>query len=382
MTHGIEAAIVSREGYLHLRGAHGRATDLHPLWLRERGDDPADFDPVSRQRLFEPCELPEDLAVHQASLGDDGRLRLGFSDGGARALDLYELAIELGWLDDPLRVPAPEPWTAATVARTDARWDSLDDPAALRTMLEGFFRTGFCILNETPREPGSLLRIAARFGYLRETNFGPLFDVRTKPDPIDLAYTGNALAAHADNPYRRPVPGIQMLHCLETTVEGGRSTLVDGEALVAALEEEMPEAVRVLETMPVRFVYDSTYSSLETRVPMIERWPDGRLKTLRFSPRLDYVPPVETERLTLFYRGRRRLHDLARDPAFRIEFRLEPGMLMMMDNHRLLHGRTAFDSAGGFRHLQGCYIDHDGPESLYRVLARGGMATEVGREVA
>lgn len=382
MTHGIEAANVSVEGGLKLQGAHGRTVELHPLWLRERGDDPADFDPVSRQRLFEPCELPEDLAVHRASLGDDGRLRLDFSDGGARALDLYELAIELGWLDDPLRVPAPVPWTTATVARTDARWGALDDPAAMRTMLEGFFRTGFRVLTETPREPGSLLRIAARFGYLRETNFGPLFDVKTKPDPIDLAYTGNALAAHADNPYRRPVPGIQMLHCLETTVEGGRSTLVDGEALVAALEEEMPEAVRVLETMPVRFVYDSTYSSLETRVPMIERWSDGRLKTLRFSPRLDYVPPVETERLTRFYRARRRLHDLARDPAFRIEFRLEPGMVLMMDNHRLLHGRTAFDSAGGFRHLQGCYIDHDGPESLYRVLARGGLATEVGREVA
>jgi gamma-butyrobetaine dioxygenase len=42
----------------------------------------------------------------------------------------------------------------------------------------------------------------------------------------------------------------------------------------------------------------------------------------------------------------------------------------MFDNCRLLHGRTAFDPAEGVRHLQGCYIDIDGPRSLGRVLRR------------
>jgi gamma-butyrobetaine dioxygenase len=41
-----------------------------------------------------------------------------------------------------------------------------------------------------------------------------------------------------------------------------------------------------------------------------------------------------------------------------------------MDNRRLLHGRTAFDTREGLRHLQGCYIDVDGPRSVYRVLRR------------
>jgi len=43
---------------------------------------------------------------------------------------------------------------------------------------------------------------------------------------------------------------------------------------------------------------------------------------------------------------------------------------VMFDNCRLLHGRTGFDPAEGLRHLQGCYIDIDGPRSLYRVLRR------------
>ena len=49
---------------------------------------------------------------------------------------------------------------------------------------------------------------------------------------------------------------------------------------------------------------------------------------------------------------------------------LEAGELVMMDNRRLLHGRSGFDPAEGQRHLQGCYIDIDGPRSLYRVLRR------------
>ena len=43
---------------------------------------------------------------------------------------------------------------------------------------------------------------------------------------------------------------------------------------------------------------------------------------------------------------------------------------MFMDNHRALHGRTKFDSSKGHRHLQGAYIDHDGPDTMYRLAIR------------
>ena len=52
----------------------------------------------------------------------------------------------------------------------------------------------------------------------------------------------------------------------------------------------------------------------------------------------------------------------------------------MFDNCRLLHGRTGFDPSEGLRHLQGCYIDIDGPRSLWRVLRRRrGGETQVRR---
>ena len=55
---------------------------------------------------------------------------------------------------------------------------------------------------------------------------------------------------------------------------------------------------------------------------------------------------------------------------FRIEFKLLPGDLLMMDNYRLLHGRTTYDANEGNRFLQGCYIDYDSTEGRLKHLKR------------
>ena len=72
--------------------------------------------------------------------------------------------------------------------------------------------------------------------------FGALFDVRSTAEASDLAYTSLPLDPHTDNPYRDPVPGVQLLHCLVNETSGGHSTLVDGLAAARALESRDPEA--------------------------------------------------------------------------------------------------------------------------------------------
>ena len=74
--------------------------------------------------------------------------------------------------------------------------------------------------------------------------------------------------------------------------------------------------------------------------------------------------------LDAYYRARRLFDQRLRAPDFEIRFLLKTGDLVMFDNCRLLHGRTGFDPAEGLRHLQGAYIDIDGPRSLCRVLRR------------
>jgi gamma-butyrobetaine dioxygenase len=102
----------------------------------------------------------------------------------------------------------------------------------------------------------------------------------------------------------------------------------------------------------------------------VQRDAGGRMTGVHYSPRLDYLPLLDAGTTRRFQRARRRLSELFADPRFELRFPLRSGELMMFDNSRVLHGRTAYDPDEGRRHLQGCYIDLDGPRSLYRTLGR------------
>ena len=103
---------------------------------------------------------------------------------------------------------------------------------------------------------------------------------------------------------------------------------------------------------------------------MIELHPDGSVRQFRFSPRLDFAPYAVPDVLDTYYAARRWLADWLNDPQHQIEFKMEAGDVLVVDNHRVLHGRRPFDASGGHRHLQGCYVDHDGPATMWRLLAR------------
>lgn len=352
----------------HLRiETEDRSRSLIPLWLRERSEAPDQMDLNSHQRTYDPTRLPADLRILDAQFDDLG-VALQFSDGHSCRFDLDWLAVEAGLLPDWAALPEPTPWMADDVSCPTASWSALDDPDLLHELLTGFFTTGFAVLRDTPREENSLKTIARRFGPLRETNWGVLFNVRTEARATDLAYTGLALAAHSDNPYRRAVPAIQFLHCLENGASGGDSTLADGAAIAAALKRDAPKVYDVMTRLPVAFRYRSDTVDDRSLAPVLDVDPDGRLRAIRLSTRLDFPPAAEPEVLDRFYEGRRRLAAYAENPAFQIRFKLAPGDCLMMDNHRTLHGRSAF-AEDGPRFLQGCYIDFDGPECLYRMNA-------------
>ena len=107
-----------------------------------------------------------------------------------------------------------------------------------------------------PTEPGTLCKVAELFGYVRETNYGRWFEVRAEVNPSNLAYTNLGLQAHTDNPYRDPVPTLQILACLENTVEGGefdRRRRLCGRG--AAARRRSPRGFELLSGHPARFEY-------------------------------------------------------------------------------------------------------------------------------
>jgi hypothetical protein len=93
------------------------------------------------------------------------------------------------------------------------------------------------------------------FGFVRETNYGRLFDVRVEAQPGNLAYTSRQILPHTDNPYRDPVPTVQLLHCLRTADTGGETGLVDGFAAARELRATDRETFDLIAGTPVPFGY-------------------------------------------------------------------------------------------------------------------------------
>jgi hypothetical protein len=50
-----------------------------------------------------------------------------------------------------------------------------------------------------------------------------------------------------------------------------------------------------------------------------------------------------------------------------VRLKLDAGDMLIMDNYRLLHGRTAFQLEGGVRHMRQGYLDRDSVGSRQRV---------------
>jgi gamma-butyrobetaine dioxygenase len=354
---------------LELRHSDGRSMAIHPLWLRERCGDAAHVDERTGQRLYNPNTLPESLAVVAVRRLSDEVWQVDFSDGVTADFHVGALASEAADAAAPA-LPDRIAWDATLDPIPLLAWQGDYAADAFLAQVEQFLKYGFVILRGVPTRPGSLLDVARRFGFPRETNFGLLFEVRSVPEANDLAYTGLALDAHTDNPYRDPVPGVQLLHCLINESSGGMSTLVDGYAVAEALRAADPEGYRILAETPVRFVFQDSEGDYTDYAPILEHDHAGRFTGIRFSPRLDFAPLLEPAALDRFYAARRRLDAMLRSAAFEIRFLLQAGDLVMFDNRRLLHGRTAFDPQSGLRHLQGCYIDKDAIESHFRVLSR------------
>lgn len=343
--------------------------EISPLWLRERTQDPDQLEPLTQQRLFDSHAIDAELTLQHAKPLGNSSVSLTFSDGHEEVYDLISLADEI---HGTTSFPVAEPWDAR-LDQSALRFDWLrviNDDDYFKASLSAYLRFGYIILYNVPSDPERILEVGSYFGYVKETNFGRYFEVYSRPDGNDLAYRSVALGAHTDNPYRNPVPGIQLLHCLVNETTGGLSTLADSLKVLEQLRAETPEGYELLKSMPVRFRFVDAGTELTTQRTMIQTNDDGHPTGVHYSPRLDALPLLSDSETRVFHRARQRLGELFSDPTYEARFALNGGELMMFDNSRVLHGRTSYDPNEGHRHLQGCYLDADGPRERYASLLK------------
>jgi gamma-butyrobetaine dioxygenase len=350
--------------------ADGRVSPFHHVWLRDNCPCDQCVYSVTREQVFESVDAAEDLQPLATRIDTDGCLRIDWQDGHLSRFDP-------GWLrahayDDESRAerlagkPQPRLWHSDLQLPVFDYTALMNDNAALLQWLLAVRDIGLTQVRGVPTEPGSLKLIAQRISFIRESNFGVLFNVQSKADADSNAYTAFNLPLHTDLPTRELQPGLQFLHCLVNDAEGGESIFVDGFAIADALRLEDPQLFEALCEIPVEFRNKDRHSDYRCLAPIIAVDALGRVAEIRMANFLRGAFDTSVAQMPLLYRAYRRLIAMTREPRFRLMQRLKPGELWCFDNRRTLHARNAFDPATGARHFQGCYVDRD--ELLSRIL--------------
>jgi alpha-ketoglutarate-dependent taurine dioxygenase len=363
---------------LTIEWSDGGVSEFASLWLRD--NRARDRDAHSGQRLVDVADLPEQPRI-RAATAEGATVRIAWQDEESSE------AFDLDWLAGHAvgrRRPPPERqvrrWLegASLNARRDFAWAALGqlrtDPERRLQWLTRLLQDGLAFVDQVPPSESALLQAVPLFGRVLETNYGQTFDVRSVPQPDNLAYSDLGLGLHTDNPYREPVPGFQALHALVISNEGGDSLFADGFALAEQLRNSHLQAFELLTATSVAFRYASADAELYAERPLIQLGARGEVTAVHYNNRSIAPLPLPAADARSFYAAYRRFALLMRDSRFQLRTRLEAGTLVVFDNQRILHGRTAFSSARQPRHLRGCYLSRDSVYSeagLLRRSARG-----------
>lgn len=306
-------------------------------------------DEVNGQHLVDSASFGELRVVREEWRGEHRVVDVADDDG-----DVHSCLIPVECGPSPL---APvevweDAWSGMTVHPLEAGLAEFVDDLCVR---------GIAVVGGLSTSPGTVLEFAEEVGFVRNTNYGDLFDVRAVPDPINQAFTTRGLPLHTDNPYRDPVPTVQLLHCLRAAESGGASKFSDGFKAARQLRDEHPRHFEQLTTRPMHFRFASEGVDLRARVPLIQLDASGEVVRVTVNNRSMETPQPDPA-IDAWYSAYQEFARLLSAPNNSIELTLAAGELVAFDNRRVLHGRSGYDT-DPLRHLQGCYIDIDSVRS-------------------
>ncbi len=162
------------------------------------------------------------------------------------------------------------------------------------------------------------------------------------------------LGLHTDGSFEDDPPVFMMIYCETPSNIGGYSTLASGDALYAHLHANFPSYLDAL-CRPAAFKIsrDDRTASRSVFLRIGDRY------RLAYRSGSDVRLEVAPNAMEAFEYVRNWLLD----PENYLVFKLQPGEILIFDNTRMLHGRTAFPP-GAHRSLYGLWCDGgDGRDS-------------------
>ena len=354
----------------------GHHENFHYIWLRDNCTCDVCGDRAGGHRYLELGSIDSEISPDSIDIDASGGLQIRWrGDGHLTRFPSHWLrthAYSRGAVS--VRQPQPVLWDSRLNGNFP-RWgydEIVTDDSQRLQMFEHIADYGFAILDGVPAEVDAIEQLAAIFGFVRETHYGRVFELISTPQRRILAQTAHAIRPHNDELFRDPIPGLFIMHCLQASECGGGSSIfVDGFNAAHALKKSQPGHFDLLCRVPIphrRFLVDEVDDvALAAKWPTIKLNHDGEIIAVHINERTMAPLDVEAERVEPVYLALQAMLDLVYVPEARISYRLETGQAAVLDNHRVLHARNAFN---GNRHIRQCHVDRDEFFSRLRALHR------------
>ncbi|KAI2608179.1 Clavaminate synthase-like protein [Hypoxylon fragiforme] len=344
-------------------------------WLRDSCECSICKDSHSGQKNFVTLDVPTALPIKKISKEEDDVVEVVWENDFLNSSDhvsrysvekLTQPANQYKPLDE---IPNKTLWDSATFEKEQVTVD-YDEWVAGG---DGFFsglrqlnRYGLLFLRNVPHSEESVVSIANQIGPLQETFYGRTWDVRSKPNAENIAYTSASLGLHADLLYTRESPHVQILHCLENTCEGGESLFSDGLRARSLIAKMTKKIYGLLSEFRVHYQYVNHGHNYNMIRAVLPKGPPNRVSNLVF-----WSPPfqstiqrvIKSQKGSDYYRSWLKaasvFRQLLEEEPWVYQYKLQPGECVVFDNLRILHGRKQFDENSGNRWLKGTYITGD-----------------------
>lgn len=358
---------------LSVRWSDENVSFFHHIWLRDNCRCPACGEPSTGRRKLRLSGIPKEIIAVSATIDRDDILTINWPDG-------HQSSYAGAWLktytynEDARkeRIFSPPIWTEETRQNPPilSFGDVQQDLATFREMLHCLRDYGICFLHNAPSKDGTLEELASRIGPIQESNFGRVQDMVVDRAERGIANDVDALKPHTDEPYRASPPGIMLFHCIQTDVTGGGSSIfLDGFEIAETLRTEDPEGFTSLTRNRQAFRrHFSDDVDLIAEFPVISLDEFDNICGVRVNDRVAAPLSIPSGEIPVYYRGLRRLLELAEDSERMIRRSLQPGDIALFDNHRVLHGRTTL-TVHGRRWLQWAQVERGDFHSTLRITA-------------
>ncbi|MEM7564590.1 MAG: TauD/TfdA family dioxygenase [Pseudomonadota bacterium] len=360
------------ERCLRLHWGDGHSSAFHFVWLRHQARCSHGMPNDVQVKIDLLPETIERLAVKSLQIEDD-LLVIDWQDQPLTTHHHLETLRRSAYDDESRRQRKQHPvlWNRDTAADIPVfEYPDLKQEAVQLELLLAVRDYGIAKIKSVPTVVDTVADVSAIFGPMHFNNYGGIFSVQSNAKMNLGSNTGDYLPPHTDESYRHDAPGISLFHCIEAAPEGGESILVDGFEAARILREVDNESFEVLSRVPVFFQrYALPEEDMRSHTRMLVQDIDGDVVGVRWTDRT--LPPqdIPSDLVEPVYRAFSRFRKIINSDELIHCYRLNPGDLHVFDNHRVLHGRLAFDASQGARHLQQCSVNRDEFHNRLRRLA-------------